>query len=177
MKTSKSVLIIFITLLIGISLIAGGCGGYAKKPVPSVPVPDTPMTPTNLSPVPTTPNAATPAPTSIAEAADQAKTEAQKVMGVNKAAAVVADKTIYVGITLNADVAKTQAPVVEKNVMDRVTTMVPGYAVRVTSDMNTVASITSVAEGVAEGKPMASFQKEMDMITNSMKPTGIEAGK
>lgn len=171
MKTPKSVLIMFITLLIGVSLFAGGCGSYAKKPAPN-PAPSTPMTPTDISPAPMTPNATSPAPTSTMEVANKASMEAGKVMGVNMATAIVSDKTIYIGLTLNANGDKTKSAAVEKNVMDKVKSMEPGYTVMVTSDMNTVASIKTVAEGVAQGKPMSSFTKEMDMIMMKINPKG-----
>jgi YhcN/YlaJ family sporulation lipoprotein len=106
------------------------------------------------------------------EVANKASMEAGKVMGVNMATAIVSDKTIYIGLTMNANGDKTKSAAVEKNVMDKVKSMEPGYTVMVTSDMNTVASIKTVAEGVAQGKPMSSFTKEMDMIMMKMNPKG-----
>jgi len=161
LKKSKPVLLMIITLLLGASLFAGGCGTYAKKPVPqpTTPAPNTKMTPNETSP----------GEASATDIANRAAKEAGKVTGVNAAAAIVADRVIYIGLDLNADVDNNESAAIEKNVMDRVNNMERGYTARVTSDKDTVARIRTVAQGVAQGKPISSFKQELDSIIVKMK--------
>jgi YhcN/YlaJ family sporulation lipoprotein len=168
LKTSKSVLLMFITLLIGVSLIAGGCSSAAKKPlqpmpstpVPSTPVPNTPMTPDTTSPAPTYPT----------EVANRAATEAGKIMGVNKATVIVSGKIIYIGLDLKANLDKQKSAEIEKNVVDRVKSMESGYTVMVSSDVDTVTRIKNVAQGIAQGKPLSSFKTEIENIGTRLTP-------
>ncbi|PKM77131.1 MAG: sporulation protein [Firmicutes bacterium HGW-Firmicutes-15] len=173
MKISKFARLMVISLLIGSSMMIGGCSSAAKKPaqpLPSTPVPTDPMPAVPAPTTPITPNATTPAQPSAMQVANQAAMEASKVMEVNKAVAVVADNVIYIGLDLNANMDKAKSTAIEKNVMDRVMKMESGYTVKVTSDMKTVASIKTVAQGLAQGKPITSFKTEMNMIMLKMNP-------
>ncbi|MDD3365452.1 MAG: YhcN/YlaJ family sporulation lipoprotein [Syntrophomonas sp.] len=171
MKTLRSTLIMFMTLLIGICLVVGGCNSAAKKPIQPIPSAPMPASPEPNNPVnPNTPSSAQP---STMEVANRAVIEADKVMQVNKAAAIVQDNIIYIGLDLKANLGKQKIAATEKNVVDRVKKIETGYTVRVTSDMATVAAIKTIAEGIAEGKPMTSFKKEMDMIMMKMVPNGL----
>jgi len=161
LKKSKPLLLMAIMLLLGVSLFAGGCGTYAKKtvPQPTTPAPNTKMTPNETSP----------GEASATDIANRAAIEAGKVTGVNAAAAIVADRVIYLGLDLNADVDNNESAAIEKNVMERVNNMERGYTARVTSDKATVAAIRTVAQGVAQGKPVSSFKQELNSIMAKMK--------
>lgn len=172
-KISRLALLMLMSLLIGSTIMLAGCANAAKKPaqpVPSAPVPTNPMPATPAPATPTIPNSTTPAQPSTMQVANQAALEASKVMEVNKAVAVVADNVIYVGLDLNANMDKTKSAAIEKNVMDRVTKTESGYTVKVTSDLKTVASIKTVAQGLAQGKPITSFKTEINMIMLKMNP-------
>jgi len=160
LKISQSVRLMFITLLIGMCIIAGGCGTYAKKPTPNT------YTPPNTT---LTPGATSPGQLSSQEISNKAAMEAVKVSGVNSAAAIVSDQIIYVGLDLNADVDKAKAAEIEKNVLDRVATLDHKYTAKVTSDKNIVAAIKTVSQGTLQGKSMSNFNNEMHMITTNMK--------
>lgn len=178
MQTLTSTRLIFITLLIGICLVVSGCSSTANKPpqpAPNPPIPSSP-TPMPTSPGPNTlrdPNATSPAQTSVMEVANRAAMEAGKVVEVNEAAAIVQDKVIYIGLDLKANLTKLKITATEKNVMDRVKEIEPGYIVRVTSDTNTVAAIKTIAQGIAQGKSMTGFKKEMNMVMMKMVPKGV----
>lgn len=161
MKKSKIVQLIFIILLIGISMVGVACSNVAKKP--AQPTPNSSGTRTETSPAPITPNIS-PAPNSTMEVANQAAMEAEKVMGVSRATAFVSSNIIYIGLDLNTNLDKTKSAAIEKTVMDRIKAMESGYKVGVTSDMNTVTAIKTVAQGQTQGIPISSFKTEMDMI-------------
>lgn len=172
MKISRLAVLMLMSLLISSSIMMGGCTSAAKKPAQppsSTPVPTNPI-PTNPTPTPTTPNATTPTQPSALDVANQAAMVASKIMGVNKATAVVADNVIYVGLDLDANMDKTKSAAIEKNVMDTVTKMEAGYTVKVTSDIKTVAAIKTVAQGLVQGKTISSFKTEMNMILTNMNP-------
>ncbi|HCF70313.1 MAG TPA: sporulation protein, partial [Syntrophomonas sp.] len=79
------------------------------------------------------------------------------------------NRNIYIGLELNS--ATTSAAQTEKMVVDRVKQMEPGYSVSATSDKNTVASIKSIARGVAGGKPLSNFKNDLDKIDQRLKST------
>jgi YhcN/YlaJ family sporulation lipoprotein len=170
LKTSKYIPLLFITLLIGLSLITAGCSSYTKKPTlptSNTQEPSTTVTPDNST---AAPNATSPAPTYPTEVANRAATEANKVTGVNKATAIVSGKTIFVGLDLKANIDKQKSAAIEKAVLDQVKKVESGYTVMVTSDIDTVTRIKNVAQGVAQGKPLSSFTNEITNITTRLTP-------
>jgi YhcN/YlaJ family sporulation lipoprotein len=171
MKSSKSIIILFITILVGVSLIAGGCNNsYAKKPIPnsmpSNPSPDNGGGTQTAEPVIPDTNTLTPTPSM--DVANNSAIEAGRVSGVKKAVAVANNNIIYIGLTLNDDVDKTKIPAIQKEVVNRVQHIYSGYKAITTTDMSTIATITKVAEGVNQGKPTADFKQELDMIAANM---------
>ncbi len=136
MKTSRQIFLI--TLLIGACLLMGGCSP-AKKPAETMP--GTPK-----------------------EVATLVETEAGKVSGVDQATALVADKNIYIGLDLKANLDKQQSTAIEKSIMDRMVYLEPNYNISVTSDMDTVTMIKAVARGFAQGKPLSDFKNEIEII-------------
>lgn len=166
MATSKKLLFLPLTLLLGASLVLGGCQA-AKKPEPkntgNIPAPTNQTNPNTQKA--TNPNQAYPR-----HIADKVVNEANKVQGVRGSAAVVSGKNVYLGLDLNANLEKSKSAQVEKNVLNRVKKLVPGYTVTVTSDVDIVTRIKRVSQGIAQGKTIASFNKELQEISNRLKP-------
>jgi YhcN/YlaJ family sporulation lipoprotein len=170
---SKKVLFTLAILLIGVSLIAGGCAGAAKKPAQPQPNPQAPTIPVPGAGDPTPDNMSIPNPavsTYPKEVADRAATEAGKVSGVEGATAIVSANTIYIGLDLKADLDKNMSTTVEKNVMNQVKKMESNYTIMVGSDADTVTRIKHVAQGVAQGQPLSSFMTEMQTIGTRFTP-------
>ncbi len=169
MNTSKHRLLVLIALLIVVNLVIIGCSITAEKPAQPM-LPTTPIPPQNASPTPMAKSPLNPA--SPMEAANQAVTEARKVMGVNGASAFVADKIIYIGLDLRENSDKHQSVVIEKNVMNSIISLNSGYTAKVTSDMDTVKLIKTVAQGIAQGRSISNFKNEVNDITIKMTPKG-----
>jgi YhcN/YlaJ family sporulation lipoprotein len=173
LKISKQILLMFIILLIGGCLVAGGCAKTSNKPMPAptAPAPSTPTPAPTPTPTPTpTPNVTTPTPTYPTDVSNRVAMEAGKVAGVDKATAIVSGKMIYIGLDLKANLDKTKSAAAEKNVMDQVKNIEPGYTVIVTSDVDTVTRIKNVAQGIAQGQPLSSFTNEIANIGTRLTP-------
>jgi len=147
---------------IAFSLLLTGCQ-TSKKPY-------TP-TPTTKKPYVTTPTPNTTNTSTNKQATMQAAAEAQKVSGVRSATAVISGKMLYVGLDLNANLEKTKSAMVEKEVLNKVKKLYPNYTVMVSSDIDTVTRIKKVAQGIAAGKPLSSFSKEIQDIGTRMTPS------
>jgi YhcN/YlaJ family sporulation lipoprotein len=172
LKTAKPMLLMFITLLIGICLITGGCSSKANKspnPTSSTKTPETANTipNTQTTPVVTSTEQITPK-----EVANQAVTEADKVLGVKGATAFVSGQNVYIGLNLQANIDKQKSAAIGKSVVEVVKSMEPGYTIMATSDLNTVAAIKTVSQGVSQGKSLSSFNKEIDNISVILSPKG-----
>jgi len=118
------------------------------------------------------------------ETANLVETEAGKVEGVNKATALVADRTIYVGLELKDNYSEQQSTSIVQSVMDRTAYLEPGFNIGVTSDANTVGKIKDVAMGFSQGNPLSNYSNEIMHIDQGIKlkkaaidpqvgPTGI----
>ncbi len=142
MNVSRLKLFILITLLIGVCLVTGGCS--SQKPA---------------KPMPGTPN----------EVASLVETEVGKVDGVNKATALVADKTIYVGLELKEKLDEQQSTIIEQSVLDRTTYLEPEYNIGVSSDMEIVGKIKDVAMGFAQGNPLSTYSNDIMQIDQGIK--------
>ena len=163
MKESKKLLLIMMVCALGLSLLLGGCQTSKKPMTPSYQKPNV------TSPTPTTP---TPTPTTMNtnQMAMKATTEAKMVTGVRNATAVITGKTMYIGLDLNANLDKTKSAAVAKEVLNKVKKMEPSYTVMVSSDIDTVTRIKKVSQGMAAGKPLSSFSKEIQNIGTRMIP-------
>ena len=158
MNVSRQKLFILITLLIGVCLVTGGCSSQK----PAKPMPGTPK-----------------------EVANLVETEAGKVDGVNKATALVSDKTIYVGLELEEENNKQQITSIEQSVLDRMAYLEPDYNIGVSSDNEIVRKIKNVAMGFTQGNPLSTYNNEIMQIDQGIKlkkaainpetaPTGIK---
>ncbi|WP_273484112.1 YhcN/YlaJ family sporulation lipoprotein [Desulforamulus ruminis] len=164
MKSGKKLILLPVTILLGTALALGGCTPAQKPldpaPGPYVkPAPNTPATPTP-TPTPSPPNV-TVYPKHIA---DKVVAEANKVKGVRGSNAVVAGKNIYLGLDINANLEKNKSEEIERTVLNRVKNLQIGYTVTVTSDIDTATQINKVARGIAQGRPISAFSKELQDI-------------
>ena len=162
MFQTKKYLLLPATLLLGTALVFGGCTA-AKKPMP--PEQQTPAAPNNTVAPNNNANQNYPR-----EVADKVVQEANKVEGVKGSTAVISGRNIYLGLDLNANLEKDRLAQVEKNVQDRVKNIEPNYTVSVTSDIDTVTRIKRVGQGIAQGKPISSFTKELENINSRLTP-------
>jgi len=170
----RKLIILFIMVFLTSSLFVSGCS-TSKKPLPN-----TTNKPQITAPTPTTPNTNNPGTTSNSgtntttttsskQVTDMAVKEANMVTGVRGATAVVLVKNLYVGLDLDANLQNTMTTNIEKSVLNRVKKAEPNYTVVVTSDMDTVTRLKGIAKGVAQGKPISSFQTEFNTINSRMK--------
>ncbi len=154
MKQSKTAMLLPLTVLLGVSLVFGGCAAVNKPVTPS---PGTPTTPRAVAPY------------TAKQVADRVTAEAEKVTDVRDATAVVSGKNIYLGLDLRSNIERSKRADVEKIVLDRGKIIIPNYTVSVTSDADTVTRIKKVAKGIAQGKPISSFNREIREIDNRVK--------
>lgn len=156
MHLPKKIILITMVLMLGTSLLMGGCN-TAKKP----------YTPNPQSSKKT--NITTPT-NNATQVANRCAAEANKVSGVKKATAFVAGKTVYIGLDLNANLEKNKSKQVENAVLNRLKKLEPGYTILVTSDIDIVTRIKKVAQGIAQGKPISSFSQEIQDIGTRINP-------
>lgn len=142
MNISRQKLFILITLVIGVCLVTGGCSSQK----PAKPMPGTPKEVRNL-----------------------VETEAGKVEGVSQATALVADKTIYIGLDLKDKQDEQQSKAIAQSVLDRMTYLEPSYNIGVSSDATIVGKIKDVAMGFAQGDPLSKFNNEIMQIDQGLK--------
>lgn len=156
--------------------LAAGCKQPAKKPVPPPkPAPKTAPSPrtTRVTPAPAKKPVAG-MPTSSAELhklATKLAREASKVDGVKKATVVLSNTTAYVGLDLKANVEGSKTNTIKKQVADRIKKAEPRLTkVYVSTDVDTVARIKRVADGISKGKPISSFSREISEIGRRIVP-------
>ncbi|GAB6181961.1 hypothetical protein JCM14036_32800 [Desulfotomaculum defluvii] len=158
MNKFKNLTLLSLTLLLGTSLVFGGCTA-AKKPLD--PTQQVPAKPNNN----TTQNQNYPQ-----DLADRVVNEANQVEGVQGSTAVISGKRIYLGLDLNANLETTHSAQIEQNVTDRVKNIDQNYTVIVTSDIDTVTRIKKIGQGISQGKPISSFNEEFEDINTRLTP-------
>jgi hypothetical protein len=119
-----------------------------------------------------TPTEVLPNPNSPMEVVKLAISEGSKVSGVKKASAFVEDNIIYIGLELYANVGKQESLAIERNVSDLVMAMESGYTVRITSDMDTVSLIATVALGISHGQAISDFNTQVHEVILRLTPKG-----
>lgn len=163
MKHLKKPILIMMIGILGLCMLVAGCQTSKKPTTPQ------PTTPTNQKPYSTTPDTKMTT-ANTKQIAMKAENEAKRVSGVRNATAVIAGKTMYIGLDLDANLEKTKSAMVEKEVLNKVKKMQPSYTVMVSSDIDTVTRIKKVAQGIASGKPLTSFSNEIKDIGTRMTP-------
>jgi YhcN/YlaJ family sporulation lipoprotein len=159
-------LVTWIAALVFGAAMVTGCNA-AKKPEAQNP-------PTQQPAAPAVPNQQ-PMPTDGAELsniANQISSAAMKVRGVNNATTVIAGSVAYVGVDQKAGTEMGETDRIKREVSDEARKVEPRLtAVYVSSDADTVTRIRKVAEGIAAGQPLSTFDREIAEIVKRMSPT------
>jgi len=138
-----------------------GCSA-ARKPAPPG---QTPGTPGNQA-VPADPRVASRDAARLADAADD-------VAGVRKAWVVLSGTTAYVGLDLEPN-QEPRSKTIQREVASRCKHADNRIRrVMVTTDPDLVTRITRVSEGIAQGRPISSFTREMSELNKRMTPTNV----
>lgn len=165
-------------VLMGITVLAVGCQP-AKRPAPRRPAPTTPApkvtprtTPAPTTPAPTRPTPTTPAPaTNNREIARWIAAVAAKVPGVKSAHVVVTGNTALIGLDIPAGTEAQQTNRIKKEVIDRVKAAEKSITtVSVSTDPDLITRLRRIEQGIAAGRPLSEFAKEITEITRRMAP-------
>lgn len=179
MKKTRNILLILLTLIMALSISLTGCKA-TKKPSPTRYTPTTPRTTPAPSPGMTTPapsrTPTTPAPVKrpVPQSTRAAKiaTNVAKLPEVNKATVVVSGNTAIVGIDMKASVQGTHETQVKKKVEKTVRDTDKGIKnVSVTSDPDLYKRIENIAKGIAAGRPLSEFTKQITEILKRITPS------
>ncbi len=165
MTSFKKVMVLAAALLIGLQLLAG-CN-MARKPAPQNP-------PEAQAPAPAAPsNQAMPDNAEeVNQIAERLTETAAQVPGVERAVVVIAGTTAYVGVDQKEDMGGADTEKVKRDVSNEVKKAEPRLtAVYVSSDPDVTARLRSIADGVAAGKPLSTFDNELSEITKRISPT------
>ncbi len=154
---NRQMLFTCVALLLALNLLLGGCGN-AKKPLEQAPG--------NTA----APNITSPDQSYPADVANRASVEAEKVPGVKKAMAVVSDKTIYIALDLNPNSGQAAASAIEGRVSNQVKSIVPGYGVWATSEVEAASTIQNIAQGISQGQPVSNFSSELQRVEERIRP-------
>lgn len=104
--------------------------------------------------------------------AEQLADEATKVKGVKSATVVFTNKTAVVGLDLGAEIEADQTDDIKQEVSNRLKKANKNVkTVSISTDADTVTRIRNIARGVAEGRPVSEFAKELSEITRRITPS------
>lgn len=179
MKKTRNILLILLTLIMALSISLTGCKA-TKKPSPTRYTPTTPRTTPAPSPGMTTPapsrTPTTPAPVKrpVPQSTRAAKiaTNVAKLPEVNKATVVISGNTAIVGIDMKASVQGTHETQVKKKVEKTVRDTDKSIKnVSVTSDPDLYKRIDNIAKGIAAGRPLSEFTKQITEILKRITPS------
>lgn len=162
-----------------LSISLTGCKA-TKKPSPTRYTPTTPRTtpapsPGMTTPAPSrTPTTPTPAKRPVPQSTRAAKiaTNVAKLPEVNKATVVISGNTAIVGIDMKASVQGTHETQVKKKVEKTVRDTDKSIKnVSVTSDPDLYKRIENIAKGIAAGRPLSEFTKQITEILKRITPS------
>ncbi|MBP2071353.1 YhcN/YlaJ family sporulation lipoprotein [Thermoanaerobacterium butyriciformans] len=179
MKKTRNILLILLTLIMALSISLTGCKA-TKKPSPTRYTPTTPRTtpapsPGMTTPAPSrTPTTPTPAKRPVPQSTRAAKiaTNVAKLPEVNKATVVISGNTAIVGIDMKASVQGTHETQVKKKVEKTVRDTDKSIKnVSVTSDPDLYKRIENIAKGIAAGRPLSEFTKQITEILKRITPS------
>ncbi len=171
----KRILAVLMAVMLSATL-AAGCRQPARKPAPpSSPAPKTAPSPrtTRVTPAPAKkPLGGMPASSAeLHKLATKLAGEAAKVNGVKKATVVLSNTTAYVGLDLKPNITGAKTNTIKKDVGTRVKKADKRLTkVYVSTDVDTVTRIKRVADGIAKGKPISSFSRELSEIARRIVP-------
>lgn len=96
----------------------------------------------------------------------------KKHTDINSATVVLADTKAYVGIDLKANLSKTSAEKIKKDVADIVRNQDTRVkTVYVTEDADTVTRLKKVAKDTESGKPISGFLNELETMFKRITPS------
>lgn len=161
MKSSRLIWLLILGLLV--SLAFTGCQAQ-RKPVPGAPGAGTAPAPTANNPTALPTN-----PTEMAKMSDSLAKEAAKVEGVNKATVVLTLNTALVGLDLKpgADANTVKSEV--GSVIKKSNNLIKNVLVSTDPELN--SRLVRISRGIAQGKPVDTFTKEIDEIRSRLSPT------
>lgn len=170
-----------LAVLLVVIFTIGGCA--PRKPIPTPPAPPTAPAPPGTTPAPGTvtpaPGAVTPAPVvpapgTQARAADAADDIARRVAaidGVNKAYVVVVGNVALLGLDLKKNIEGAKVESIREQAASRAKQDPRIVNAVVETDPDAVGRIQGMARGIAEGRPISDFFKEIGEFFNRAKPT------
>lgn len=111
----------------------------------------------------------------VAQENQQAKNlaiEAAKVNNVKSAYVVVSGNMAIVGININKKLEKNETERLKNEVGERLKKSDQQITdVRVSTDADTVTRVRRISDGIAQGKPVSGFNKEINEILRRITPT------
>lgn len=164
MKRTKVLFGVMILLLAASLCWAGGCSPQ-RKPAPPSAAPTKPVTPSPArKPMPTDPK-------EQSRLASRLAAEAARVPGVNRATVVLSGTTAYVGLNLKSGVERGRTDTIKRDVADRLKRSETRLTrVMVTTDSDIYTRLKRIEDGVAKGRPVSAFAKELSEINRRMTP-------
>jgi YhcN/YlaJ family sporulation lipoprotein len=159
-KTRKILLMLFVITMI-ITTVLSGCKP-AKKPTPTRYTPPAPKT----TPAPVR------KPVSETARAERIARNVAKIPEVNKATVVISGSTALVGIDMKAHVQGAHETEVKKKVEKTVRETDKAVKnVSVTADPDLYKRIDNIAKGIAAGRPLSEFTKQIAEILKRITPS------
>ncbi|SNX52800.1 YhcN/YlaJ family sporulation lipoprotein [Thermoanaerobacterium sp. RBIITD] len=176
MKKARNFFLMLLALIMALTISLTGCKP-AKRPSPTRYTPPAPRmtTPapqrTPTTPAPTTPvPARRPAPESARAA--RIATNVAKIPEVNKATVVISGNTAIVGIDMKSKVQGAHETEVKKKVEKIVRDTDKGIKhVSTTSDPDLYTRLNNIAKGIAAGRPLSEFTKQIAEILKRITPS------
>lgn len=167
-----------------IAVTLTGCKLAARKPTPTrytpaptrtVPTPARPA-PGYTTPAPKTPVTPAPVParkpTTDSTRAAKIASKVAKIPEVNKATVVISGNTALVGIDMKSKVQGAHETTVKKKVEKTVRDTDKAIKnVSVTSDPDLYTRINNIAKGIAAGRPLSEFTKQISEILKRITPS------
>ncbi|MFZ3172732.1 MAG: YhcN/YlaJ family sporulation lipoprotein [Carboxydocellales bacterium] len=165
-------------LILGFTM--GGCA--TRKPIPTPAPPTTPApspgatVPGTITPAPgvVTPAPVTPAPgiqTRANDAADDIAKKTATIAGINRAYVVVVGNVALLGIDLKKNLEGPRVEKIREEAASQAKKDPRIVNAVVETDPDAVARIQGIARGIASGRPISDFFKEIGEFFNRAKPT------
>lgn len=168
MKRTRFIWFVIIGLMAALALT--GCQAQ-RKPAPGGQTTPAPTTPAPSAPAPTLnkPTALPTNPTEMNKLSESLAREAARVKGVNKATVVLTGNTAMVGLDLKAgaDAKKVKSEVADA--VKRSNNLIKNVLVSTDPELNT--RLVNISKGIAQGKPIDTFTREIDQLRNRLSPS------
>lgn len=188
MKEARKIIIMILVLTMAVAVLFSGCKP-AKRPSPTrytppaprtaplprtTPAPRTTPGPGTTMPTPGTTPVPTPSkrPTPDSIRAAKIAMNVAKIPEVNKATVVISGNTAIVGIDMKSKVQGAHETDVKKKVEKTVRDTDKGIKhVSTTSDPDLYTRLTNISKGIAAGRPLSEFTKQITEILKRITPS------